>query len=173
MFFDLYIIDYASYCSRMNLSAQVFTCEVRDAGTAPAVRAFTRLLRAHAATTRCLSAGLLAGHGLSLNDYEALHLLSQAENGVMKRVDLARRLVLTPSGVTRLLEGLEDSGLVERASCPSDLRVTYARLTDVGEAALDRAARDHERAVASLLEEHLTDQEMDELGDLLGKLPGC
>lgn len=157
----------------MNLSTQVSIHGAGEASAASALRAFARLLRAHASTTRCLSTRLLADHGLSLNDYEALQALSQAEHGVMRRVDLARRLLLTPSGVTRLLEGLEESGFVERASCPSDLRVTYACLTDGGAAALGRAARDHERAVASLLQEHLTEQEIDELGDLLGKLPGC
>jgi DNA-binding MarR family transcriptional regulator len=138
----------------------------------PAVRAYTRLLRAHAITTRCLSARLLADYGLSINDYEALQLLARADEGRLKRVDLARRLVLSPSGVTRLLEGLEDAGLVERAACPSDQRVTYARLTEAGAVTLRRAARDHERAVAALLEEHLGDDELDSLAGLLAKIPG-
>lgn len=136
------------------------------------VRAYTRLLRAHAITVRSLSAGLLAEHGLSINDYEALYLLSLAEGRRLKRVDLARRLVLTPSGVTRLLEGLEEQGLVERASCPGDLRVTYARLTEAGAQAFERASCVHERAVAALLEEHLSDAEIEALAGLLGKLPG-
>jgi len=142
-----------------------------NASGATAVRAYTRLLRAHATTTRCLSARLLADHGLSINDYEALHVLSQTQNGVLKRVDLARRLGLTPSGITRLLEGLEASGLVERASCPSDLRVTYARLTEEGAAALARASCDHERSIAALLQESLSDDEIGALGELLGRLP--
>ena len=78
----------------------------------PAVNAWTRILRAHATTTRLLNAQLQAQHGLTLNDYEALQVLACAEGRHMKRVDLARRLVLTPSGVTRLLEGLEEAGLV-------------------------------------------------------------
>jgi DNA-binding MarR family transcriptional regulator len=135
-------------------------------------RAYTRLLRAHAITVRSLSASLLAEHGLSVNDYEALYLLFRAEGRRLKRVDLARRLALTPSGVTRLLEGLEAAGLVERASCPGDLRVTYACLTEAGAEALDRASCVHERAVAALLEEHLSDAEIEALGGLLGKLPG-
>jgi DNA-binding MarR family transcriptional regulator len=149
----------------------VISPETECTTASPAVRAYTRLLRAHAAAVRCLSADLLADHGLSINDYEALHVLSQAEGGVMKRVDLARRLVLTPSGVTRLLEGLEASGLVERASCPADLRVTYARLSERGAARLAQASRDHERAIEWLLVEHLSEAEIDSLGDLLGKLP--
>ena len=79
------------------------------------MRAWTRLLRAHASTTRLLSAALQAEYGLTINDYEALYVLSRADGRRMRRVDLARRLLLTPSGVTRLLEGLERPGLVERA----------------------------------------------------------
>ncbi len=148
------------------------TRETSPTSAAPAVRAYTRLLRAHAATTRCLSARLLADHGLSINDYEALQALSEAENGALKRVALARRLVLTPSGITRLLEGLETAGLVERASCPSDLRITYARLTEAGASVLAGASCDHERSITAVLRESLSDEEIDTLGELLGRLPG-
>ena len=129
--------------------------------TAPAVRAWTRLLRAHAATTRLLSAELQAEHGLTINDYEALLVLSRAEDSRMKRVDLARRLMLTPSGITRLLEGLEDAGLVKRAACATDRRVTYAELTNAGRKKLEAASRGHVASVRSLFEEHLADDEID------------
>jgi DNA-binding MarR family transcriptional regulator len=140
--------------------------------TAPAVRAWTRLLRAHAASTRLLSADLQDEHGLTINDYEALLRLSRAEDGRMKRVDLARSLVLTPSGVTRLLEGLEDAGLVKRAACATDRRVTYAELTNAGRNKLEAASRSHVASVRTLLEEHLADDEIDTVAEILGKLPG-
>jgi DNA-binding MarR family transcriptional regulator len=139
----------------------------------PALAAWTRLLRAHASTTRLLSATLQTDHGLTLNDYEALYVLSRADGARMKRVDLARRLLLTPSGVTRLLEGLEESGLAERASCESDLRVTYAQLTPAGRERLEAASCAHVGSVRALLEEHLAATEIDELAELLGKLPGA
>ncbi|HEY1366213.1 MAG TPA: MarR family winged helix-turn-helix transcriptional regulator [Gaiellaceae bacterium] len=138
----------------------------------PAVEAWTNLLRAHAATSRSLSAELQAGHGLSLNGYEALHELSQAPEGRMRRIDLARRLGLTPSGVTRLLEGLESDGLVARSECASDLRVTYAELTDAGRAKLADASCGHVGSVRAVLEEHLAPEEIETLAALLGKLPG-
>ena len=138
----------------------------------PAVRAWTRLLRAYAATTRRLSVELQEEHGLTLNDYEALLVLSRAEGRRMKRVDLARRLLLTPSGVTRLLEGLERAGLVERAACDSDLRVTYAQLTDDGVAKLDAASCGHEGSVRTLFEEHFTAEELEALAGALDRLPG-
>jgi DNA-binding MarR family transcriptional regulator len=138
---------------------------------APAVRAWTRLLRAHASTTRLLSSQLLAEHGLSINDYEALLVLSQAEGRRLKRVELARRLLLTPSGVTRLLEGLETEKLVERTACPEDLRVAYAQLTEAGAARLEAASCSHIGSIRSLLEEHLERDEIEALAELLGKLP--
>ena len=138
----------------------------------PAVQAWTRLLRAYASTTRLLSAELQEEHGLSINDYEALLVLSRAEDGRLKRVELARSLMLTPSGITRLLQGLEDAGLVERASCASDLRVTYAQLTDAGRDKLEAASGSHIASIRALFEEHFARDEIDAIAEILGKLPG-
>jgi len=155
------------------LRAQVISRAGVPAHVPPAARAWTRLLRAHAATARQLSASLQAEHGLSINDYEALELLARADGRRLKRVDLARRLVLTPSGVTRLLEGLEETGLVARASCPEDLRVTYAQLTDAGAETLEAASCGHVSSIRAVLEEHLSAEEIEELAELLGRLPGA
>jgi DNA-binding MarR family transcriptional regulator len=149
---------------------QVLTPQVTE--IPPAVRAWTRLLRAHASTTRLLNAELQAEHELSLNDYEALYVLAHAEGQRLKRVELSRRLLLTPSGVTRLLEGLEHAGLVERVSCPTDLRVAYAQLTDAGAEKLNVASCGHIGSIRTLLEEHLSEGEIVELSETLGKLPG-
>jgi DNA-binding MarR family transcriptional regulator len=138
----------------------------------PAVRAWTRLLRAYVSTTRLLSAELQEAHGLTLNDYEALLVLSRAEDGRLKRVALARNLMLTPSGITRLLQGLEDAGLVERGSCATDLRVTYAQLTDAGRDKLDAASGGHVASIRALFEEHFARDEIDAIAEILGKLPG-
>src|SRR5215211_8478891 len=94
--------------------------------TAPAIEAFVRLVRASAAVTRRLSAQLTADHGLSINAYEALLRLARAPDRRMRRVDLANNLLLTAGGVTRLLDGLERDGFVERAECATDRRVSYA-----------------------------------------------
>src|SRR5204862_5084717 len=111
-------------------------------------------------------------HGLSINDYEALLVLSRAEDGRLKRVELARSLMLTPSGITRLLQGLEDAGLVERASCASDLRVTYAQLTDAGRDKLEAASSDHIASIRALFEENFAQDEIRAIAEILGKLPG-
>jgi DNA-binding MarR family transcriptional regulator len=140
--------------------------------TGPAVRAFALLVRAQAVTTRLLSASLQSDHGLTINDYEALLVLSSAPDQRLKRVDLARRLLLTPSGITRLLEGLEASGLVERTACPSDLRVAYAQLTDEGRKTLGEASCGHTSSIRTLFEEHLSPDEIEQLSEMLARLPG-
>ena len=109
-----------------------------------------RLLRGHAAMRRSLSTELQADHGLTVNDYEALLLLSRAEDGQLRRVDLADGLQLTPSGVTRLLDGLEEQGLVCKATCDSDARVTYAVVTEAGLKKLREASSSHIAAISAL-----------------------
>jgi DNA-binding MarR family transcriptional regulator len=138
-----------------------------------APQAWVALLRAHAATTRELSALLVAEHGLTINDFEALLRLSRAEGQRMRRVDLAGELLLTASGVTRLLDGLEAAGYVERAACASDRRVTYAVLTEAGAAKLREAADSHVAAVRALFDERFTEDELGQLGSLLARLPGA
>jgi DNA-binding MarR family transcriptional regulator len=137
----------------------------------PALTAWIRLLRGQAATRRALEAELQAAHGLTVVAYEALLLLSRAKDGAMRRVDLAEGLGLTPSGVTRLLDGLERDGLVAKRSCVHDARVTYAVLTDSGAERLERASCAHEGSVRALFEERYTSEELQTLAALLGRLP--
>jgi DNA-binding MarR family transcriptional regulator len=145
--------------------------QVLSRQAAPALDAWASLLRGHAAITRALSAELEAEHCLTINDYEALFLLSRAEEGRLRRVDLAERLLLTASGVTRLLDGLERAGLVERGFCASDRRVTYAVLTAAGRARLEEASASHLAGVRAFLEERFSGDELDQLAELLGRLP--
>ena len=132
---------------------------------------FTALLRAHAATTRAFNAELVAEHGLTLSDYEVLLRLARAPGRRMRRVDLAAQVLLTPSGITRLLAGLERSGDVERAACESDARVTYAQLTEDGRAKLRAASKTHIEGIRSVFAERLTPSELEALRDLLQRLP--
>ena len=78
---------------------------------------------AHAIMTRKLNAQLVTDHGLTINDYEVLFRLARAPDRRLRRVDLAEQVLLTPSGITRLLDGLERYGYVDRASCATDRRV--------------------------------------------------
>jgi len=149
------------------LSSQVLSPQL-----SPTLQAWIGLLRAHAAATRSLSAQLVAEHGLTINDYEALLRLARAEDGKLRRVDLSHGLLLTASGVTRLLDGLERSGYVSKATCASDARVTYAVLTDAGLAKLDESSCSHVAAIHAHFEEQLSAEEIEQLTTLLHKLPG-
>ena len=128
-------------------------------------------LRSHAAITRELSAQLQREHGLTLNDYEVLLHLSQSEDGRMRRVDLAERVLLTASGITRLLEGLERSGYVCKETCDSDARVSYAKLTDEGQAKLRVAGVTHLRGIDELFLGRYSGSELATLAELLSRLP--
>jgi DNA-binding MarR family transcriptional regulator len=135
-----------------------------------ALDAFVRLLRSHAVVTRRFSAELQAEHGLTINDYEVLLYLSRAPERRMRRVDLAGSVLLTPSGITRLLDGLERQGFVSRADCDSDRRVSYAQLTASGTAKLREASKSHIRGVDGLFSAHYTEDELRELASLLERL---
>jgi DNA-binding MarR family transcriptional regulator len=151
------------------VTSQVLSAQV----SSTVIAAWARLLRAHASATRELSAQLQAEHGLTINDYECLLVLSHSENGALRRVDLAEELVLTPSGVTRLLDGLQEAGYVCKGSCSSDARVTYAVLTDAGRRKLEEASGSHLASVADLFGQRFTNDELETLGELLGRLPGA
>ena len=128
-------------------------------------------LRAHAAITRELSAQLQREHGLTLNDYEVLLHLSYAEGGMLRRVDLAERVLLTASGITRLLEGLERCGYVSKETCASDARVSYAKLTPEGRAKLRVAGATHLRGIDDLFVSRYSRSELATLAELLARLP--
>jgi DNA-binding MarR family transcriptional regulator len=136
----------------------------------PALEAWVGLLRGQRAVSRDLGTDLERAHGLSISDFEALVHLSQAEDGRLRRTDLAERLQLSASGVTRLLEGLEGLGLVRKAACASDGRVTYAELTDEGREALAAASCSHVAAIEKLFGDRFQQDEVAQLASLLGRL---
>lgn len=91
-----------------------------------------RMARAWAALSRRLDNSLGSLHGISFADYQLLLSLHRAPGGRLRRVDLAEKLGLTASGVTRSLLPLEKIGLVGRQSDPRDARVGYATITPAG-----------------------------------------
>jgi DNA-binding MarR family transcriptional regulator len=133
--------------------------------------AWVRFLRAHAALTRELSARLEALHELTLSDFDVLIQLYYAEGRRMRRIDLARSVLLTASGITRLLDGLESCGLVAKERCDSDARVTYAVLTKAGVKKLEAARESHLADIEELFGSRFSPQEREQLAELLSRLP--
>jgi len=133
------------------------------------VQAFVSFIRAHASVVRGLDRELVADHGLTINDYEVLLRLARAPDRMMRRVDLAQQVVLTPSGITRLLDGLQRSGFVEKAACESDARVSYAKLTKAGRDKLKEATDDHVASIRAMFGQ-FDESELRTLCDFLERL---
>ena len=120
-----------------------------------------------------MDATLRESHGISLREYEVLLALADAPEQRLRRVDLATKVLLTQSGVTRLLEPLERRGLVGRAASPDDRRVTFAALTKDGKRLLKAAAADHRADIRELFADYYSDRELATLDRLLERLPGA
>ncbi len=116
----------------------------------PRLASWVAFLQAHAAVTRRLEAELVQERGLSLAEYDALLQLAIAPERRLRMSELADRVVLSRSGMTRLVDRLEADALVARRSCPTDARVLWATLTDEGLRRLRLAMPVHMRGV----EEH-------------------
>jgi DNA-binding MarR family transcriptional regulator len=108
----------------------------------------------------------LAEHDLTLGDYQVFVYLSEAPDREMRMCDLADMLQLSPSGLTRRLDGLVKAGFVTREPSTEDRRVMLARLTPSGFAALAEAAPDHVASVRRHIFDHLDDEQVDSLAEI-------
>lgn len=114
---------------------------------APGLRAWRAFLRAHAAAMRELEAQLQAALDLSLAEYDALAQLAAASGARLRMHDLADRVLLSRSGLTRLVDRLVADGLVRREHCGADARGAYAVLTRAGVRRLREAMPVHLRGI--------------------------
>lgn len=138
-----------------------------------ALYAWRSYLQSHAGIVRELDAELIAAHGLTVRDYEVLLYLAQADERRLPMSALSERTMLTRSGITRLIDGLVGQGLIERVSCDSDARVSYARLTEPGYVKLREAGCTHVRGIERLFLAHFSPAELEQLAGLLSRLPGA
>ncbi len=138
-----------------------------------ALEAWRSYLQSHASIVRVLDAELVAGHGMTSRDYEVLLYLAQESDRQLPMSALAERTMLTRSGITRLVDGLVQAGLVERIACPNDARVSYAQLTDNGYEKLREAGCSHVASIRRLFLENFSTEEITLLASLLSRLPGA
>ena len=127
------------------------------------------MLRAHAATTRQLDAELVAGHRISLSAYEVLLFLADAPAGQLRMSELADGVLLSRSGLTRLVDRLAREGLVRRERCEDDARGLNAVITPAGRELFTRARTTHLEGVRRLYLSRFEDAELDVLGDLMAR----
>jgi len=112
----------------------------------------------------------VAAHGITMGDYTVLVFLSEADDQRLRMCDLAASLRLSPSGLTRRLDGLVKAGWVDRSACSADRRVMYAHLTDVGMAKMRAAAPDHVESVRRHFFEPLGAEGVLQLSELFGRI---
>src|SRR6266496_4330651 len=112
--------------------------------------AWASLLQVHSVLVGTLERELLAARGLPLAWYEVLLHLSRAPEGAARMQDLSEAVLLSKSGMTRLVDRMEEANLVTRRSCAADRRGTYAAITEAGREAFRRATPSHLRG----LQEH-------------------
>ena len=134
------------------------------------LRTWRGMLRAHAALTKQLDAELESRHGLPLTSYEVLVRVADAEDERMRMCDLASSIVLSRSGLTRLVDRLERDGLIVRESCASDARGAFARLTLQGRETLEAARTTHHAGVRKLFLGRLSADERELLADVWDRL---
>lgn len=134
------------------------------------LRAWRSFLRAHATITRALEADLVASHDLSLPEYSVLVTLVEAPDHRLRMTELADQVLLSRSGLTRLVDRMQQSGLVDRFRCPSDARGMHAVLTELGYRRLKESSGTHLRSVRERVTGQLTDAELEQLQRLMTKL---
>jgi DNA-binding MarR family transcriptional regulator len=136
--------------------------------------AWRGLLRVHSALVKALDAELLGGHDLPLTSYEVLINLQAAPGKRRRMSELADGVLLSRSGMTRLVDRLEKEGLLARDACVSDGRGTFAVLTDKGEALLTEARRTHLDGVRERFLKHFGADDLTQLATLWNRvLPGA
>ena len=136
----------------------------------PRLRAWAAFLRAHARIIRALERDLQEREGMALTDYDVLVQLAATEPHRLRMSELADRLLLSRSGVTRLVDRLESDGLVERVTCTDDRRGQWASLTHAGYERLRTATPVHLRGVAEHFIDRLDREELAALERTLARL---
>src|SRR5205085_9402891 len=134
------------------------------------IAVWKRFLRVHVRTLRRLEADLMEAHALPLASYDVLVQLVEAPERRLRMTELAEAVMLSRSGLTRLVDRLERDGLVRREPCPDDARGMYAVLTTAGTDRLRSASRVHLPGVTEHFTRRFNRQELTRLGQLLARL---
>jgi DNA-binding MarR family transcriptional regulator len=132
--------------------------------------AWRGFLRTHATLVRELDEELTERHALPLSSYDVLVQLDAAPEGRLRMSHLADAVLLSRSGLTRLVTRLEKQGLLERAECPSDARGAFAAITDAGREKLADARSTHRAGVHERFLDKLGEREQRQLTRVWSRL---
>lgn len=136
----------------------------------PELAPWRAFLVSHSLVLELLERDLRTGAGIPLTWYEVLLHLGLAPSGQRRMGELADRLLLSRSGVTRLIDRMEQAGLVERCAFPGDRRAALAALTDAGRELFERAAPIHLAGVERYFLAHLTGEQAGVLAAALARV---
>jgi DNA-binding MarR family transcriptional regulator len=134
------------------------------------MKAWVAFLRAHSRVVAAVSRELEAACGIPLTWFDVLFQLSVAPGGQRRMLDLADAVLLSKSGLTRLLDRMEEAGLIARTAVPGNRRSLHAQLTPSGQQLQRRARQVVRRAVERQFAAHLTEAELETLRDALVRL---
>jgi len=136
------------------------------------LRAWQALLHAHHDVTRRLDAELREEHGLSLGAYDVLLRLARAPGRALHMTELAKRVMLSPSGLTRLVDQLVDEGVAQRRRVDHDARLVMAGLTDRGRQVIRQAAKTHLRGIREHFTGRLSEAQLRNVASALEAISG-
>jgi DNA-binding MarR family transcriptional regulator len=128
--------------------------------------AWRGMLQIHAEVTQALDAQMRAEHGMSVSSYEVLMFLAEAPDRRLRMSQIADRVLLSRSGLTRLVDRLVDLGYVTRCAAEDDGRGAFAELTDAGLDKFEAAQRSHREGVRQVFLDRLTPTDQVVLGDI-------
>ena len=134
--------------------------------------AWQSLLHTHHRLTNTLDAELRSEHCISLGDYDVLVRLARAPDRSLRMAELARRVMISPSGLTRVVDGLVRDGLVERKRGAADARVVLAQLTAQGLERVRKAARTHLRGIRQHFTARLSESQLRDVASALQVICG-
>jgi DNA-binding MarR family transcriptional regulator len=137
-------------------------------------RAWLGLLHAHASLVKQLDAELMAAHGLSLSAFEVLWRVEAADHGRLRMTELAELVLLSPSGLSRLVDRLEADKMIARVACPEDGRAINATITELGRSRLAEAQGTHFEGIKQRFLNNFSEAEVGQLADFWLRLaPHC
>jgi len=137
-------------------------------------RAWVGLLHSYATLVKHLDAELIAAHGLSLSGFEVLWRVAAADHGRLRMTELADLVMLSPSGLSRLVDRLEADKMIERVACPEDGRAINATITELGRARLAEAQGTHFEGIKRRFLSNFSEAEVGQLADFWLRLaPHC
>ena len=142
--------------------------------TEPEARAWVGLLHAHSSLVRQLDVDLIAAHGISVSAFEVLSRLAATELGRLRMTELAERVLLSPSGLSRLVDRLEADQMIERIACETDGRAINATITELGRVRLAEAQGTHFEGIRRVFLDHFSEAEIGQLADFWVRVaPHC